>query len=63
MKYGNSLFVSEALHKADIEFTEKGAKAAAVTVMSMGRSLNVPSRYRPIIIIFLSLLINHLCLL
>jgi len=31
-----NLFVSEALHKADIEFTEKGVKAAAVTVIIMG---------------------------
>jgi serpin B len=30
------LYVSEALHKADIEFTEEGIKAAAVTVFAMG---------------------------
>ena len=30
------LYVKEALHKADIEFTEKGAKAAAATVIVMG---------------------------
>jgi len=37
------LFVSEALHKADIEFTEKGVKAAAVTVFAMApNSLPIP---------------------
>jgi len=30
---GDPLYVSEALHKADIEFTEKGVKAAAVSVI------------------------------
>jgi len=30
------LYVSEALHKADIEFSEDGIKAAAVTVFAMG---------------------------
>ena len=29
------LYVGEALHKANIDFTEKGVKAAAVTVMAM----------------------------
>jgi len=35
-KVDNNVYVSEALHKADIEFTEKGVKAAAVTVFVMG---------------------------
>jgi len=35
-KIDNNVYVSEALHKADIEFTEKGVKAAAVTVFIMG---------------------------
>jgi len=30
-----NIFVGDALHKADIEFTEKGVKAAAVTVIIM----------------------------
>lgn len=30
-----NLWVNDALHKADIDFTEKGVKAAAVTVMAM----------------------------
>ena len=29
------MYVSDALHKADIDFTEEGIKAAAVTVISM----------------------------
>ncbi len=36
------LFVSEALHKADIEFTEKGVKAAAVTVFMMYDKSSMP---------------------
>jgi len=48
MEYGNILFVSEALHKADIEFTEKGAKAAATSIFMLVRC--VPSR--PVIIVF-----------
>ena len=35
MSNTNDLFVSDAFHKADIEFTEKGVKAAAVTVIVM----------------------------
>jgi len=31
----NGLYVSEALHKSDIEFSEDGVKAAAVTVIAM----------------------------
>ncbi|ORX76555.1 hypothetical protein BCR32DRAFT_329304 [Anaeromyces robustus] len=39
---GMNLFVSDALHKADIEFTEKGVKAAAVTV-----ALTYATSFRP----------------
>lgn len=35
MSTREGLYVSEALHKADIDFSEKGIKAAAVTVMMM----------------------------
>ena len=40
-----NLYVSDALHKADIEFSEEGVKAAAVTVMIMnmvGSAMPVP---------------------
>jgi len=39
------LFVSDALHKADIEFSEDGVKAAAVTVfvMANGATLSMPT--------------------
>jgi len=36
VKLDSNVFVSEAIHKADIEFSEKGVKAAAVTVFVMG---------------------------
>jgi len=47
------LYVSDALHKADIEFTEKGAKAAAATVIVMGGNVAVAPRPEfPVIIEF-----------
>jgi len=50
----NKLYVSDALHKADIEFTEKGAKAAAVTVFIMknGATASRPQQKKRIIIVF-----------
>jgi len=45
------LYVSEVLHKADIEFTEKGVKAAAVTVFSMMDSAFMPREAKPVDII------------
>ena len=36
------LYVGEALHKANIEFTEKGIKAAAVTVFAMFEKSSIP---------------------
>jgi len=39
---GEYLFVSSGIHKAEIEFTEKGARAAAVTVFHMGAAKALP---------------------
>jgi len=41
---GEYLYVSDALHKSDIEFTEKGVKAAAVTVFIMTRATTAKPR-------------------
>jgi len=49
-KNKGNVFVSDALHKADIEFTEKGVKAAAVTVMAMADAASIPKPTNPIII-------------
>ncbi|OUM57228.1 Non-catalytic module family DOC2 [Piromyces sp. E2] len=45
------LFVSAALHKADIELTEKGVKAAAVTVFAMTDGSAMPRITYPVDII------------
>jgi len=45
------LYVSDALHKADIEFTEKGVKAAAVTIFGMMGSGVFQKVYQPVDII------------
>ena len=37
----NGLFVSEAVHKANIDFSEKGIKAAAITVFAMAEKSSV----------------------
>ena len=37
-----NLYVSGAIHKANIDFTEKGVKAAAVTVFGMEVSAMIP---------------------
>jgi len=44
---GEYLFVSGGIHKAEIEFTEKGARAAAVTVFGMtaAKALPPPPKY------------------
>ncbi|OUM59772.1 Non-catalytic module family DOC2 [Piromyces sp. E2] len=46
----DNLYVSKALHKADIEFTEKGVKAAAVTVFAMALGSAMPIPTNPIVI-------------
>jgi len=45
------LYVSAALHKADIEFTEKGVKAAAVTVFGMTDGAFMPRITYPVDVI------------
>ena len=35
-KVNSNMYITDALHKADIEFTEKGVKAAAVTIIMGG---------------------------
>lgn len=41
------LYVSDALHKANIDFTEKGIKAAAVTVIVMADKSMVATPTKP----------------
>ena len=49
MTDSNDIYVSEALHKADIEFTEKGVKAAAVTVIVMlTKGITLPRETNPV---------------
>jgi len=50
MAVANDLYVSEALHKADIEFTERGVKAAAVTVFGMMTKGAMPVFKDPVVI-------------
>jgi len=50
-KLGGNIYVSDALHKTNIEFTEKGVKAAAVTVMLTAGSLGFPGNVKSIDII------------
>lgn len=46
------LYVGDVLHKADIEFSEEGVKAAAVTVIMMLDGMVMADEERPIDIIF-----------
>jgi len=48
MAYINELYVSGALHKADIEFSEDGVKAAAVTVIEMMTKSAMPRQKNPV---------------
>jgi len=48
---GEPLCVSEALHKADIDFTEKGVKAAAVTVILTTGATSMPRPRYPVDVI------------
>jgi len=42
------LFVGDALHKADIQFTEKGVKAAAVTVLLVQDTMSIEGKDEPV---------------
>ena len=42
-----NLYVSDALHKANIDFTEKGVKAAAVTVFIMKDNAMIAKENKP----------------
>lgn len=44
----NRLFVGDALHKANIDFTEKGIKASAVTVILMTDTMAIMEENKPI---------------
>jgi len=50
MEDTKELYVSNALHKADIEFTEEGVKAAAVTVFII-ESMSLPPEKEPVDVI------------
>jgi len=45
-----NLYVSDALHKADIEFSEEGIKAAAVTVIILTTGSAMPRPTNPVVI-------------
>ena len=46
----DTLYVSDALHKADIDFTEKGIKAAAVTAMIVNDTALIVEKTEPEVI-------------
>ena len=47
-KTGKNLYVSDALHKANIDFSEKGVKAAAVTVFAVMEATAMMEPKQPI---------------
>ena len=51
MAVNNDLFVSDAVHKANIDFSEEGIKAAAVTAFAMDTKSALPEKEpQPVVI-------------
>lgn len=47
-KTGTNLYVSDAIHKSNIEFSEEGTKAAAVTVFAISDKATIGDENTPI---------------
>ena len=50
MTSGADLYVSDAIHKANIDFSEEGIKAAAITVLGMTDSAMPGEESRPVVV-------------